>query len=129
MTKKLTNADVLAFYNKLMEMHAKEEKTGESIFKSIKVNFAIRRNKEKLLPILRSYEESRQEIVKKYKDENSTDEKIQIKIECAEQYSNDMNELLNIENEVDIHSVAIDALSECNLTMSEMDAIYFMIEE
>lgn len=127
MTKKMTNADILAFYNELYKMNKKEEETGESIFRNIKVNFAIRRNKEKLLPILKAYEESRQQIFDKYKSEED-DSKIQIRMECAKQYSEDMNELLNIENEVDIHSVPIDSLSECNLTMSEMDAIYFMIE-
>ena len=103
----------------------------------IKVSYAIAKNISKIEKELEIYNKERQKLIDKYclKDEegNLIDENNQFKIADGnlEAWNKDMNELLDIEIDINIHKFSKDDLfnSNCNITPAELMLIDFMIEE
>lgn len=103
----------------------------------IKVSYAIAKNISKIEKELEIYNKERQKLIDKYclKDEegNLIDENNQFKIADGnlESWNKDMNELLGIEIDINIHKFSKDDLfnSNCNITPAELMLIDYMIEE
>ena len=103
----------------------------------IKVSYAIAKNISKIEKELEIYNKERQKLRDKYclKDEegNLIDENNQFKIADGnlEAWNKDMNELLDIEIDINIHKFSKDDLfnSNCNITPAELMLIDYMIEE
>lgn len=104
----------------------------------IKVSYAIAKNVSKIENELEIYNKERQKLIDKYcvKDEegnNVIDENNQLKIadEHLEAWSKDINELLDIEVDINIHKFNVNDLlnSNCEMTASELMLIDYMIEE
>ena len=103
----------------------------------IKVSYAIAKNIYKIEKELEMYNKERQKLIDKYclKDEegNLIDENNQFKIADGnlESWNKDMNELLDIEIDINIHKFSKDDLfnSNCNITPAELMLIDYMIEE
>lgn len=103
----------------------------------IKVSYAIAKNISKIEKELEIYNKERQKLIDKYclKDEegNLIDENNQFKIADGnlESWNKDMNELLDIEIDINIHKFSKDDLfnSNCNITPAELMLIDYMIEE
>ena len=104
----------------------------------IKVSYAIAKNISKIERELEIYNKERQKLIDKYcvKDEegnNVIDENNQLKIadEHLEAWSKDINELLDIEVDINIHKFNVNDLlnSNCEMTASELMLIDYMIEE
>lgn len=102
----------------------------------VKVSYAIAKNLNKIESELKTYESQRAKLIDKYalKDEKGqvkADEAGQIifKDECKEQWDKDIKELLEIENEIDIHKFNINILDGYNMTANELMLIDYMIEE
>ena len=104
----------------------------------IKISYAIAKNVAKIEKELEIYNKERQKLIDKYciKDEegnNLVDENNQLKIadENLESWNKDINELLDIEVDINIHKFSeMDLLnSNCNMTPSEIMLIDYMIEE
>ena len=103
----------------------------------IKVSYAIAKNISKIEKELEIYNKERQKLIDKYclKDEegNLIDENNQFQIADGnlEAWNKDMNELLDIEIDINIHKFSKDDLfnSNCNITPAELMLIYYMIEE
>lgn len=104
----------------------------------IKVSYAIAKNISKIERELEIYNKERQKLIDKYciKDEernNVIDENNQLKIadENLEAWNKDINELLDIEVDIDIHRFNVNDLlnSNCEMTASELMLIDYMIEE
>ena len=103
----------------------------------IKVSYAIAKNISKIEKELEIYNKERQNLIDKYclKDEegNLIDENNQFKIADGnlEAWNKDMNELLDIEIDINIHKFSKDDLfnSNCNITPAELMLIDYMIEE
>lgn len=104
----------------------------------VKVSYAIAKNISKIERELEVYNKERQKILDKYciKDEegnNLIDENNQLKIadEHLEDWNKDINELLDIEIDIDIHKFNVNDLlnSNCEMTASELMLIDYMIEE
>ena len=103
----------------------------------IKVSYAIAKNISKIEKELEIYNKERQKLIDKYclKDEegNLIDENNQFKIADGnlEAWNKDMNELLEIEIDINIHKFSKDDLfnSNCNITPAELMLIDYMIEE
>lgn len=104
----------------------------------VKVSYAIAKNVSKIESELKIYNDERQKLLDKYciKDEegkNKIDENNQLRIsdEHLESWTKDVEELLNIEIEIDIHKFNINDLlnSTCEMTPSELILIDYMIEE
>lgn len=104
----------------------------------VKVSYAISKNISKLERELKIYNSERQKIINKYckKDEEGNlviDENNQYHIEDEniDVCNKELNELLDIEIEVNIHKFKLDDLMHGNYEMSpsEMALIDYMIEE
>lgn len=104
----------------------------------IRVSYAIAKNVSKIESELKVFNDERQKLLDKYcvKDEegkNKIDENNQLKIadEHLESWSKDLEELLDIEIEIDIHKFNINELlnSDCKLPPVDLMLIEYMIEE
>lgn len=130
MIVKMTNAEMVAAVNKITSMQEREEKDGKKLFGSkIKIVYAIKKNKEKLLQLLKPYEEARVELIKEHGTNAAlTDGVLEIRKDRKEQWSKAMKELLDIEADVDIFTVNFTELDGLSLSLNDMDAIDFMVK-
>ena len=105
---------------------------------NIKVSYAIAKNIDKLEKELKVYNDERQKLIEKYsvKDEEGKtkiDENgiINIQEDKVQKWNEDINELIKLENEVDIHCIKLDDLfkCDCNITPGELHLINYMIVE
>ena len=103
----------------------------------IKISYALAKNISKIERELEIYNKERQKLIDKYcvKDEEGkaiVDENNQLKIadEYLEAWGKDINELLDIEIDINIHKFSEEYLlnSNCDLTPSEIMLIDYMIE-
>ncbi len=103
----------------------------------IKVSYAIAKNIAKIEAEIKVYNKERQKLIEKYsvKDEEGKplieDNSIKIAPEHIEDWNRDIKELLEIENEIDIHKIQLHTLinSNCDFTPAELMLIDYMIEE
>lgn len=104
----------------------------------IRVSYTIAKNISKIEKELEIYNKERQKIIDKYciKDDegnNVIDENNQLKIssENLNTWNKEINELLDIEVDIEIHKFNINDLlnSNCEMTASELMLIDYMIEE
>lgn len=104
----------------------------------IRVSYAIAKNVAKIESELKVYNNEREKLIDKYcvKDDegkNLIDENNQLKIadEHLEDWNKDINELLDIEVDIDMHKFNVNDLlnSNCEMTASELMLIDYMIEE
>lgn len=104
----------------------------------IKVSYAIAKNISKIEKELEIYNTERQKLIDKYcvKDtngENKTDKdnKLSIDEKYLNDWKKDIEELLDIEIEIDIHKFNINDLlsSDCEMTANELMIIDYMIED
>lgn len=104
----------------------------------VKVSYVIAKNVSKIEKELEIYSKERQKLLDKYsvkgeKGENLIDENNQFQIadEHLESWNKDLNELLDIEVEIDIHKFNINDLLNfnCEMTPGELMLIDYMIEE
>ena len=104
----------------------------------IKVSYAIAKNISKIESELKIYNKERQKLLDKFcvKDSegnNVIDENNNLKIadEHLEVWNKEINELLDIEVEIDIHKFNVDDLiySNCEMTPGEIMLIDYMIED
>lgn len=129
----ISNRQLLAIFNSVSGVKKKRL--------PVKLGYAISKNLLRMQDYATSYNNERQKIVDRYceKDENG-----ELRLngaqyvfgsdEARDAYLEDMRELLEIENEVDIHMVRIGEIEKCDsdkfdaLTPDELDLLSFMIE-
>ena len=114
---KIRTSQIVNFINGVMNL--KEKKL------PIKLGYAITRNIKIMDPIATSYEEERQKILGKYAEK---DDSGKFKVEDGSYiisdisgYEREMEELLEIENEMQLHTVTIDEIEKCDL--EQFDAL------
>lgn len=104
----------------------------------IKVSYAIAKNIKKIESELKVYNEERQKLIDKYciKDDegkNVIDENNNLKIadEHLDAWNKEINELVDIEVDIDIHKFNLDSLicGNYDMTPEELMIIDYMIEE
>ena len=130
MIMKLTNKRILEDANGLSQL------TQKSL--PIKVSYAIAKNIAKIQPILKVYNDEKQKLIDQYsvkdkegKTKVGEDNQITIQKEFLADWTKDIKELNEIENDIDIHKFNIDALlnSNCEMSPGEFMLIDYMIEE
>ena len=106
----------------------------------VRLAYAIKKNMAAVQEAASAYTAEREELIRRYakKDENGeimTEDDCYV-MEDKERFGKDMSELLNIETEVEIHTVSISVVEKCDedakydpLTMAELDVIDFMLTE
>lgn len=94
----------------------------------VKVGFYLQKNKNTLTELARGIEESRMEVIRTY-GSPTTDNQYQIDADKIETAQNELNDLLDLEQEVTIYKVNIDAFpDDLVFTAEQMEAMMFMID-
>lgn len=129
---KMQNKEIVDFLNTCVSMKKKSL--------PVRLAYAIKKNVAAVQEAASAYTAEREELIRRYakKDENGeimTEDDCYI-MEDKERFGKDMSELLNIETEVEIHTVSISVVEKCDedqkydsLTMAELDVIDFMLTE
>lgn len=101
----------------------------------IKVSYAIAKNISKLEADLKTYNEERAKLIKKYVEIAEDGQILQdgygqivFKDNSKELWEKDIKELLSVENEIDIHKFNISELEGYSMKPSELVLIEYMIE-
>ena len=111
MKKMMKNSEMVNIVNGLVAMQERETKSGEKMFPGrIRVIYAIKKNKERLVSLLTPYEESRKELLEEYGTKADENGLVSVRKDCTEKWNKEINELLNIEVEADIHMVKFEEI-------------------
>lgn len=101
----------------------------------VKASYAIAKNIGKLESELKDYDKQRQKLLDQYAEKDKKGERIiengQVKFtdENKEKFQKDINELLDIKADVDIHKFKFSEIENCSFSAAELRAIDYMIEE
>ena len=122
---KLTNKEIYNYAQKLTTAFSDNQQR-----LPVKLNFSIQKNKKVLLELAQDIETSRIEIAAAYGTLNSETNQYLIAPENIAMAQQELSDLFNIEQEVNICMIKADDLSnDIELSMAQMEAIMFMIEE
>lgn len=123
---KLINKEIYTYANSLL---AEFNNTSNDLKLPIKLNFYLQKNIQILKTLAIEIEENRLNIIKQYGTLNDNGIDYIIPKENYEKATKELNELYELEQEVQIYKVSIDALSDdLMLTTKQMEALLFMIE-
>lgn len=121
---KLTNNQIYIFANALIK-----EFNNDTQQLPIKANFYLVKNKNVLIGLAQEIDQSRNALLEKY-GEISEDKTIyNIPKENSEIVYKEMEDLFQLTQEVDIYKISLKDLGDSALTISQMEALMFMIEE
>lgn len=112
---KIKNSQMVSFMNGTADIQMKRL--------PIKLGYAITKNLKLMESIATAYEEERKKILDKYAEKDSNGEYV-VKNESyvipkQKEYEAEMQELLEIDNEMDIHMVPFVELEKCDLEQFE----------
>ena len=99
-----------------------------SLYLPAKANFYIQKNSQTLAALAQEIEENRINIIKHYgvADDNGN---IQVPEDKMSEASQEINDLFTIEQDVNIFTFSVEAFGNSQLSIEQMNAIMFMIEE
>ena len=121
---KLTNEQICDYYIALSNL-----KDSKKLL-PVKVSYAIVRNIKLFQPIVESVDTVRLEVLVKYGTPSvSQSGSYDIPPENIEVVGKELKDLGSSENEVNVLTIKLDALDGYELSVEEMDALYFMIDE
>lgn len=92
----------------------------------IKTAYKIKKNLDILTPQFKIINESRNDLIKRYGNEDKIDPSDK---EAVKSFVHDFNEVLEIEEELDIKTITLDELEGAKLNASDLSFLMFMIEE
>lgn len=121
---KLTNNEIYFYTNNLLTYFGQDCE----IKFPIKVNFFLQKNIKKMTELAQDIEASRLEIARAFgtfSDEGG----FIVPEDKTEEASRELNDLFSLEQDVDIHIFKIDDFTNIELSMQQMNALMFMIEE
>lgn len=130
---KITNRQVIEFINSVSANKLASKRL------PVKVAYAISRNLDKMNNIITSYETARKTLLDQYaeKDEEGKakvkDGSYVIQEDQKQAYSDEMKELLEVENEIDLHTINMDEVEKCDtdkydsLTTADLMTLDIMI--
>lgn len=120
---KLTNNKILEYANALVTIKNSQIKL------PVRVNFFLQKNIRTILDAAAYIEENRINIGRNYGELNEMQNSYIIPPESMAAANAELNELFSIEQDLEITAIPLSAFDEIELTMEEMDAIMFMVEE
>lgn len=131
MNAKMTNREIITAINRIVAMQNREAENKEKIFGDrIKVLYAIKKNKGRLEHLLRPYNEAREELLEECnKPDAQLHGELDIREDCLAKWNKEINELLDIEVDVDIHTIKLADLEGLSLIQNDMEAVFFMIDD
>lgn len=120
---KLTNNKILEYANSLATIKNSQIKL------PVRVNFFLQKNIRTILDAATYIEENRINIGRNYGELNEMQNSYIIPPESMVAANAELNELFSIEQDLEITMIPLSTFDEVELTMEEMDAIMFMVEE
>lgn len=121
----MKNQQIIAIYEKLLNL----VQNIDTHF-SAKISFAIVRNLKSLEPIVEDIMSTRMKIIEQYGEPvPGSPGNYQPKLGNTDILNKELAELGNIETSVIIHKISINDLKDYNLSLQDIDALYFMISE
>lgn len=122
---KLTNNKIYTYANNLLAQFSNTA----NLKLPVKINFYLQKNMQTLKTLATEIEENRLAIVRSYGELVEDGSAYSIPADKVAEAQKELNDLFNLEQEVQIYTVNIDALNDdMVLTMSQMEALMFMIE-
>lgn len=130
---KITNRQVIEFINSVSANKLASKRL------PVKVAYAISRNLDKMNNIITSYETARKTLLDQYaeKDEEGKakvkDGNYVIQEDQKQAFSDELKELLEVENEIDLHTINMDEVEKCDtdkydsLTTADLMTLDIMI--
>lgn len=130
---KITNRQVIEFINNVSANKLASKRL------PVKVAYAISRNLDKMNNIITSYETARKTLLDQYaeKDEEGKAKVIDgnyvIQEDQKQAFSDEIKELLEVENEIDLHTINMDEVEKCDtdkydsLTTADLMTLDIMI--
>ena len=120
----MTNTEIYTYTRQLMEAF----QDGEQKL-PIKINFYLQKNRTTLLALAQDIERSRLEIAQNFGVLDEAGEQYIIPNEKLAEASKELEDLFNLEQDVVIHKISIDSLSDdLILSAAQMEALMFMID-
>ena len=99
-----------------------------------KLSFAVVKNFNKLKSVYKDYDEARVLLVEKYAEKDNKGEIVRndngtevFKEGCLSDWNKEVNELLDIDVEFEIHSVDFAVIENLQMSVMDIEAIEFMI--
>lgn len=120
----MTNNEIYTYTRQLMDAFSDGEQK-----LPIKINFYLQKNKNTLLALAQDIEKSRLEIAQNFGTLDEAGEQYQIPSDKLAEASKELEDLFNLEQDVTIHKISIDSLSDdLVLSATQMEALMFMID-
>ena len=120
----MTNNEIYTYTRQLMDAFSDGEQK-----LPIKINFYLQKNKNTLLALAQDIERSRLEIAQNFGTLDEAGEQYVIPNDKLAEASKELEDLFNLEQDVAIHKISIDSLSDdLMLSAAQMEALMFMIE-
>lgn len=127
MRKQFSNQEILSYAQQLSKVILN---AAEDIELPVRVNFYLQKNIKTFLKAAQEINEMRLKIGKKYGEYDKETQSYQIqdknKLELAQQ---DLKNLLSIDQILDIYMISLTDIEDLKLTVAEMNAMLFMIDE
>ena len=96
----------------------------------IKLSFTIKKNTAKFQSAAEVIEKARVELIQKYGEETEDGQGYVVKPENEQKANEEFTELMNLEENIDVHYVDINSLADdIELTNAQMNAIMFMLKD
>ena len=122
---KLTNEEIYIYGRKLDEAFDPEE----NLCLPVKVNFYLQKNIKAIMGLAQEIEQERIKIAQSNGEYDEEKGGYKIPADKLDAVQNELNDLLNLEQEVQIYQIPLDAFDGINLTYNQVDALSFMIKE
>lgn len=127
MRKHFTNKEILEYATLLQKVFLDTDK---DIFLPVKVNFYLQKNMKTLTEAAELIEESRMGIGEQYGEFVEEESSYIIKDpENLKKAQKMINELLSLDQVIELYPINLEDLQDIQLTVAQMNAMLFMIEE
>lgn len=123
---KMTNEQIYLTAEMLVNNFNKNTK---NIYLPAKINFFLQKNINLILQLSKEIEESRLNIARQYGTLNSEQTAFIISEEKEKEANLELQDLLSLTQEVNIHKLKLNDFENINLSFDQMSAILFMIDE
>ena len=95
-----------------------------------RITFAIIRNLKILQPIVEDIQIAYNELLSKYADPiQEQPGQFKVKDGCLDQLNEEMNALYSVDNDLPLAKIKFSDIENLSFSLSETDALYFMIED
>ena len=121
----LKNAEVYLAAENLNEVFSKDS----DLHLPIKINYWLQKNMRTITTLAQEIEETRLTIAKTYGEPTEDGDSYKVPPENIETAQQELNDLFGIEQDVDIHMFKLSEFDGIDLSMTQMAAIMFMIDD